>query len=141
MGAIAALVTGSLFGLSTTEALVILFVILPVALAAVIFPLVAWRAERSGGEKPVLTSDILASGVPGRAQIVSVRPLGSIVDMRPMVSFRLKVVTSPAGEPFDLEVIQSFPRSALRQFRPGDTVEVRLTPDLSRGAVVWNSYA
>lgn len=134
--------TGSLFGMSTTDALVALFVVLPFALAALIFPLVAWRSSaRAGGEKPVLTRDILISGLPGRAQIVSVRPLGSIVDMRPMVSFQLRVLSSPAEEPFSLEVIQSFPRSALRQFHPGDPVEIRLTPDLSRGAVVWDNLA
>ena len=116
----------------------VLFVVLPFALAAVIFPLVAWRSKASGTEKPVLTSDILATGRPGQAEIVSVRPLGSIVDMRPMVSFHLQVRAGPGWEPFPLEVVQSFPRQAVRQFRPGDVVEVRLTPDRSRGAVVWN---
>ena len=152
--AITAPLAATLFGLSTTQALVVLFVVLPFALAAVIFPLVAWRSSRAGGDKPVLTSEILATGRPAQARIVSVRPLGSVLDMRPMVSFHLDVRTPPGPprgappgasgpggqpfEPFELEVIQSFPRSVMRQFRPGDMVEVRLTPDLSRGAVVWN---
>ena len=116
----------------------VLFVLLPFALAALIFPLVAWRSKSTGAEKPVLTSEILATGLPGQAQIVSIRPFGSIVDMRPMVSFQLQVRAGPDWEPFPLEVVQSFPRAALRQFRTGDVVEVRLTPDRSRGAVVWN---
>src|SRR6516164_120722 len=52
----------SLFGLSPTQALVVLFVVLPFAVAAVVIPFVAWR--HSGDPKPVLTSEILAHGVP-----------------------------------------------------------------------------
>lgn len=126
-------VAASLFGLSTTQALVILFVVLPFLLAAIIVPLVAWRW--SGRPKPVLTSEILATGSQARAQIRSVRLLGTVVDVRPMVRFVLDV-TSPGEQPFDLEVVQSFPRSVARQFRPGDVVEIRLTPDRSAGAVV-----
>jgi len=140
-----------LFGLSPTQALVVLFVFLPFALAALVIPFVAWRHR--GDPKPVLTSEILASGVRGRAEIVSVRLLGTILDLKPMVRFVLRVTTEAgapggtaadsgagssvdAGEPFDLEVVQSIPRSLVGVYRPGDTVEVRLTPDRSAGAVV-----
>lgn len=113
-----------------------LFVVLPFALAAVVIPFVAWRHR--GDPKPVLTSDILATGVRGRAEIVSVRSLGSVVDLRPMVRFVLRVtaVDGTGGEPFDLVVVQSVPRSLVAVYRPGDTVEVRLTPDRTAGAVV-----
>lgn len=124
----------SLFGLSQAQALVILFVLLPFALAAIVVPLVAWSASR--GPKPVLTSEILAHGDPATARIVSVRPLGGFLDARPMVRFGLRV-TAPGEEPFDLEVYQSFPRGAVRDFRVGDEVEVRLTADRSAGAIVW----
>jgi hypothetical protein len=126
----------SLFGLSPTQALVVLFVVLPFAVAAVVIPFVAWR--NSGGPKPVLTSDILAHGVPARAQIVSVRPLGSFLELRPMVRFLLRVTAPADGAPFELEVIQSLPRYAVRDFQPGDQVEIRLTPDHTAGAVVWS---
>lgn len=112
--------------------------ILPFVLAAIILPLVAWRT--SGQPRPVLISEILASGLPSRAEIVTVRPLGSILDLRPMVRFVLHVRPPVGGEAFELEVIQSFPRSVVRQFKPGDDVDVRLTPDLTQGAVVWNDF-
>jgi hypothetical protein len=126
----------SLFGLSPTQALVVLFVVLPFAVAAVVIPFVAWR--HSGDPKPVLTSEILAHGVPANAEILSVRQLGTIIDLRPMVRFVLRVTVSAADAPFELEVIQSLPRYAVRDFRPGDRVDVRLTADHSAGAVVWS---
>lgn len=121
-----------------------LFVLLPFALAALVIPFVAWRHR--GDPKPVLTSEILATGVRGRAEIVSVRSLGSVVDLKPMVRFVLRVdaggpgpdeAAGAGGEPFDLEVVQSVPRSLVGVYRPGDRVEVRLTPDRSAGAVVF----
>jgi hypothetical protein len=127
---------GSLFGLSPTQALVLLFVVLPFAVAAVVIPFVAWR--NANGPKPVLTSEILAHGVLAHAEILSVRQLGSFLDLRPMVRFLLRVTADPAEPPFELEVVQSLPRYAVRDFRPGDRIEVRLTPDHSAGAVVWS---
>ncbi|HLI52694.1 MAG TPA: hypothetical protein VKU88_00055 [Acidimicrobiales bacterium] len=124
----------SLFGLSQTQALVVLFVIAPFAVAAVVVPLVAWR--HSGGPPPLRTSEILARGDPGRAEVVSVRNVGNLLDARPMVRFVLRVTSDP--EPFELEVVQSLPRTAVRGFRPGDVVDVRLTPDRRAGAVVWS---
>lgn len=129
----------SLFGLTTSQALVVLFVLLPFALAAVIVPLVGWRSSR--GPRPVLTSEILARGLPAEAEIRSVRPLGSIVDVRPMVRFELLVRAAPDEEPFELEVVQSLPRALVREFRPGDMVEVRVTEDRSAGAIVLGGPA
>jgi hypothetical protein len=126
----------SLFGLSPTQALVVLFVVLPFAVAAIVIPFVAWR--NSSGPRPILTSEILAHGVLAHAEILSVRPLGSFLDLRPMIRFELRVTASPADPPFQLEVVQSLPRYAVRDFRPGDRIEVRLTPDHSAGAVVWS---
>ncbi len=125
----------SLFGLSQAQALVVLFVVLPVVLAVVVLLFVSWRT--SGDPKPILTSDILAHGLPGEGEILSVKALGGILDIRPMVRFVLRVTAEPDEEPFDLEVIQSLPRGVVSEFRRGDVVEVRLTPDRSRGAVVW----
>lgn len=124
----------SLFGLSTTQALVVLFVLLPLALAAVVVPFVAWLHR--GDPTPVRTSDILATGTSARAEILSVRSLGTIVDLRPMVRFALRVTPPDGDAPFDLEVVQSVPRSLVGAYRPGDRVEVRFMPDRSAGAVV-----
>jgi hypothetical protein len=118
---------------------VLLFVVLPFAVAAVVIPFVAWRS--SGQPKPVRTSEILAHGIPAQAEVLSVRQLGGPLDTRPMVRFMLQVTGGTDGAPFDLEVIQSLPRGAVREFRPGDRVEIRLTPDLSAGAVVWSGLA
>ena len=117
----------------------LLFVVLPFVLAAVVVPFVSWRHRND--PKPVLTSEILATGVRGTAEILSVRSLGNILDVKPMVRFILRVTESSAsgadsGETFDLEVVQSIPRSLVGAYRPGDTVEVRLTADRSAGAVV-----
>jgi hypothetical protein len=114
---------------------VILFVVLPFAVAALVVPFVAWRS--SGQPRPTLTSEILADGIPGEAQILAVKTLGSIVDIRPMVRFELRIIVPPDEEPFDLEVIQSMPRSMISSFRSGQVVEIRLTPDRSAGAVGW----
>jgi hypothetical protein len=114
---------------------VILFVVLPFVLAAVIVPLVSWRW--SSLPKPVLTSEILTHGQPAQGEIVSVRNLGNILDLRPMVRFVLHVRVAPDEEAFDLEIVQSLPRAVIGDFRAGDRVDVRLTPDRTRGAVVW----
>jgi hypothetical protein len=124
----------ALFGMSTSQALVVLFVLLPFALAAVIFPLVAWRSKKQ--PKPVLISDILAHGRPGQARIVAVRSLGTVVDVRPMVRFTLEAKAAGEHELFDLEVIQSLPRSLVRDYKPGDIVDVRFTDDRTAGAIV-----
>ena len=109
--------------------------VLPFVLAALVIPFVAWRHR--GDPKPIRTSDILAHGLPGRAEVLSVRALGSILDMRPMVRFQLRVSAAGGDAPFQLEVVQSFPRSVVAEFHAGDEVEIRLTDDRSAGAIVW----
>jgi hypothetical protein len=127
----------SLFGLSASQALVLLFVFLPFAVAALVIPFVAWRHR--GDPKPVLTSEILATGEVARAEILTVRSLGNILDLRPMVRFGLRVTAGTAEDPFELEVVQSIPRSLLGVYQAGDLVEVRITSDRSAGAVVLGS--
>lgn len=126
--------TGTLvLGLSPVQALVILFVVLPIVAAAVIVPLVGWRTSK--GPRPVLTSEILATGQPARGEILEVRSLGTILDVKPMVRFRLRV-SAPADEPFDLTVVQSLPRSLVGRYRRGDVVELRVTSDRAAAAIV-----
>ncbi len=124
-----------LLALSQAEGLLLIFVVLPIVLAAVLVPILVWRNSR--GPRPILTSEILASGLPGEAEIVSVRTLGNLLDPRPMVRFKLKVRASREEAPFDLEVVQSLPRYVIGEFRSGDVVEIRFTPDRTAGAVVW----
>jgi hypothetical protein len=121
--------------LSQGQGLLLIFVVLPIVVAAVLVPFLVWRKSR--GPRPVLTSEILATGERGEAEIVSVRTVGNILDPRPMVRFQLKVKASPAEPSFDLEVVQSLPRYVIGDFRSGDVVEVRFTPDRAAGAVVW----
>ena len=115
----------------------ILFVLLPFALAALVIPFVAWRSRN--WPKPILTRDILATGERAEGEIVSTKVLGTIVDLRPMVKVVLNVSTFDGGEPFELEVVQSFPRSVVYGLRAGERVEVRLSPDHTAGAVVWET--
>ncbi len=123
------------FGLTQVQALVILFVVLPLVAAAVIVPVMVWWLSR--GPKPVLTSELLARGVPAEGTIRSIRRLGTILDTRPMIRFTLDVVAEPGAEPFELEVVQAFPRSMLGVFQPGDIVRLRLSPDRTAGAIEW----
>jgi len=128
-------VIANLFGLSQTQALVVIFLLAPLGVALVLVPLYAWASSR--GLRPLLTSEILASGLPGEGQILSVRNLGSVLDLKPMV--RLSLAVSPAGgdASFEVEVVQAFPRAVALSWRPGDLVEVRFTPDRRAAAVVW----
>jgi hypothetical protein len=97
---------------------------------------VTWRSSR--GPAPIRTSQILAEGLPGEAKVVSVKVMsGPFLDPRPMVRIGLEVTSGFDQPPFGLEVVQSLPRDVARRIRPGNTVEVRLTPDRSAGAVVW----
>jgi hypothetical protein len=110
--------------------------VLPFVLAGVIIPLVAWRSRN--WPKPMLTSEILATGEPADGEIVSVKNLGTVVDLRPMVRVVLNVSPRDGGERFELEVVQSFPRFFVYSLKPGERIEVRLSPDRTSGAVVWD---
>jgi hypothetical protein len=127
------------FGLSQVQALVILFVLLPIVAAAVIVPLmVRWLSR---GPTPMRTSELLAHGTPAEGTILGIRSLGNILDVKPMVRFELQVTADAGEEPFDLAVVQALPRSMVGVFRPGDIVRLRLSPDRSRGAIEWGYEA
>jgi hypothetical protein len=134
LGGITALLA-LVLGVTQTQALVVLFVLLPFPVAFAVIAFVAWRS--SGDTPPVRTSVILAEGYPAMAEVVSVKGLGELLDLRPMVRLSLRVNAGPDEAPFDLDVVQSLPRGAVRQIRPGDVIEVRVTADRSAGAVVW----
>jgi hypothetical protein len=109
-------------------------VVLPFLVAGLVIWFVSWRSSHKPA--PIRTSTILAEGQSAQAEVLSVKSLGSFLEVRPMVRFVLRV-RADSDEPFDLEVIQSLPRGAVRDFHAGDVIEVRLTPDHSAGAVVW----
>jgi hypothetical protein len=122
-------------GVTQTQALLVLFVLLPFPVAAAVIAFVAWRS--SGDPPPVRTSVILAEGDPATAEVRSIKALGGLLDLRPMVRFSLWVDLGPDESPFELEVVQSLPRGAAREIHPGDLVEVRVTADRAAGAIVW----
>jgi hypothetical protein len=137
---ISALITGGLvFGLSQLQALVILFIVLPVAVAAVIVPLMVRRLSK--GPRPILTSELLASGTPAEGKILNIRSLGNILDVRPMIRFDVEATVEADEEPFELQVFQAFPRSMVGVFKPGDIVRLRLSPDRTTGAIEWGYEA
>ena len=121
--------------MTQTQALVVIFVVAPFVVAAAVVAFVTWRS--SGSPPPVRTSAILADGDPAEAKLLSVKALGGPLDLRPMIRFSLRVDAGPGELPFDLEVVQSLPRGAIRDFHAGDILEVRVTTDRSAGAVVW----
>jgi hypothetical protein len=119
--------------MSQVQALVILFVVLPFVVAGGVIGFINWRSRDEPA--PVRTSDILATGDAGRAEILAVRSFGGLLDTRPMIRLDLRITTGD-GAMFDLQVTQSFPRPYARTLRPGDHVEVRVTADRAAAAVV-----
>jgi hypothetical protein len=124
-----------MLGLSQTQGLVILFVLLPIVVGAILVPLLVWHLSK--GPRPVLTSELLAHGTPAEGTILAVRSLGNVLDVRPMVRFDLEVTAEPGEEPFELQVVQSIPRRMVGLFQPGDIVRLRLAADHSAGAIEW----
>jgi hypothetical protein len=122
-------------GATQTQALVVLFVVLPFVVAGVVIAFVSWRS--SSDPPPVRTSVILATGDPATAEVLSIKSVGLFLDVRPMVRFLLRVNAGPAEASFELEVVQSLPRAAVRAIQAGDVLEVRVTADRSAGAIVW----
>jgi hypothetical protein len=112
--------------------LVFLFLILPFVVAAGVIWFVSWRNDT--GTPPLRTSQVLASGTPATARVTAVKMFANFLDARPMVHLALEVELD--GSHFALDVTQSFPRMIAKAFRPGDTVEVRVSADRQAGAVV-----
>lgn len=103
--------------------------------AAVIVPVLVWWLSK--GPKPLLTSELLDHGTPAQGEILRIRTLSHVLDLRPMVRFSLRVTAGAGEDPFDLDVVQALPRSMLGVFRPGDVVRLRLSSDRSTGAIEW----
>ncbi len=120
--------------LSQGVALLGLFVVLPFVVAGAVIVFVSWRSSR--GPAPLRTSEILASGDRAEADVLSVRNLGTVLDVRPMVRLDLRIRMGGSAAPFDRSVTQSVPRAMVRDLEPGAVVEVRVTPDRADAAVV-----
>lgn len=111
------------------------FVVAPIVAGVILVPLMVRLLSK--GPRPMLTSELLAHGSRAEGQIVRVKSLGNILDVKPMVRFDLEVSGAAGEEPFALQVVQALPRSMVGVFRPGDIVRVRLSPDRSTGAIEW----
>ena len=69
--------------------LVVLFVVLPFVVAGGVIAFVSWRSVQQPA--PLRTSEILRTGEPGRGEVLAVRNLGTILEVRPMVRIDLRV--------------------------------------------------
>lgn len=122
--------------ITTTVALLLLFVVLPFIVAGGVIAYISWRSD--GGVPPVRTSDVLRDGDPVTAEVLSMRNLGTVLDVRPMIRVRIRI--SPDGEsPYELDVTQSVPRSGAREIRVGDRVKARVLADRSAAALVTST--
>jgi len=129
------------FALTQTGALVVLFVVLPFIVAAGVVAFVLWRSPSLPPE--LRTSALLAHGELSRGTLLDWRSRGLLFDPRPMVALRLAIepdtadVSDPAGgQPFELTITQAVPRQLLGRLERGMSLEVRLSPDRTAGAVV-----
>lgn len=114
--------------------LLLLFVVLPIVAGVVVMVLVAWRSP--GVASGTRTSELLAHGQPGTAEILGVRRAGGVLDVRPMMFLRLSVRPADGGDAFDVDVVQALPRRLVSDLRPGVVVGVRVAPDHSAAAIV-----
>jgi hypothetical protein len=116
-----------------TISLLVLFIVVPIAVGVGIMTVMTRRGPVA--EPGTLTSELLATGEPAEAEVLELRSLGSIFDIRPMVRLRLEV--HPAtGTTFELTVVQSLPRRAARTLTPGTRVQARLGPNRTTGAII-----
>jgi hypothetical protein len=125
----------ALLALTGNQELVLIFVVLPIVAVGPVIAFVNWRWRAAPA--PVRISTILAEGQPARGEVVAVRNLGNILDMKPMVRLELRA-TVGSEPPFELEVVQAFPRNAVGLLKPGIRLELRVMPDRTAGAVVWD---
>jgi hypothetical protein len=117
---------------SATAQLLLLFVVLPLVVA----PVVVWIVVKRAPEVPagMHISELLRDGEPAEAELIAWKNKGPFLfDSRPMVAFHLMV---QGGEPFELFVMQSVPRPVINKLMKGMTLDVRVSPDHTAGAVV-----
>jgi len=123
--------------LSGGTSLLLLFLVLPVVVGGIVMTLIS----RSGPQVPPehRTSALLALGELADGHVLDLRRLGSPLDMRPMVAFRLEVHPVATSDPFptfELIVTQAVPRRLVARLHPGLLLAVRLSQDHSAGAVI-----
>ena len=123
----------SVLALSTSSSLLVLFVLLPFVVGSVVMGVISWRAPAVPRERR--TSGLLAHGEAASGLVLDLRRLGSPLDARPMVAFRLEVRAGDAT-PFELIVTQPVPRRLAGRLVAGMAVGVRLSEDRAAGAVV-----
>jgi hypothetical protein len=109
----------------------LLFVLLPLVLA----PLVIWFVARHSPDVPKAyrTSELLLDGEPAQAELLEWKNKGPfLLDSRPMVAFKLRII----GEDVEMSITQSVPKPLLSGLSEGMTLDVRLSPDRTAGAIV-----
>jgi hypothetical protein len=124
---------GVILATSQQGALLLLFVVAPLVVGVVVALLVSWRSPTvPPGHR---TSELLAHGEPALGEVVTLRKLGSVLDVVPMVGVRLRITSGTAGS-FEVGLTQAIPRRVLRDLHPGAVVNVRLAADRSTAAIV-----
>lgn len=81
---------------------------------------------------------VLANGVPGSAQVVSVAPTGTVInEVNYVCRFQLRVQL-PGNPPYDVEVRDTVPITAMGAIVPGTVLAVRVDPaDLTKVFIDW----
>jgi hypothetical protein len=118
---------------SSGTVLVLVFIVAPLVLAPIVIGIVA----RTSPEVPpeLRISELLEHGEAAQAELLEWKRRGPFLfDSRPMVAFRLSV--RAAGEPFELQLMQSVPRHFFNRLSKGMTLQVRVSPDHTAGAIV-----
>ncbi|GAC1587704.1 MAG: hypothetical protein NVS3B21_02850 [Acidimicrobiales bacterium] len=116
-----------------TLTLLLLFVVAPFLVAALVLGVIAWTTRND--DVPVRTSTVLQTGRQEWAEIIRMRTLGSVLDLRPIVEVVVRIADEQDG-PHDMIVTQAIPRRAVRTLRPGDRVELRVLAEYSAAAIV-----
>ncbi|GAC1374719.1 MAG: hypothetical protein NVSMB4_02430 [Acidimicrobiales bacterium] len=119
--------------MSLTLALLLLFVVAPFLVAGLVIGVIAWTTRKD--ELPVRTSMVLRTGRQVWAEVIRVRNLGSVLDVRPMVEVTVRIADEQTGNQ-EVMVTQAMPRRAVRSLRPGAHVELRVLADSSAAAIV-----
>ncbi|GAC1544262.1 MAG: hypothetical protein NVS3B12_32950 [Acidimicrobiales bacterium] len=119
--------------MSLTLALLLLFVVAPFLVAGLVIGVIAWTTRKD--ELPVRTSTVLRTGRQVWAEVIRVRNLGSVLDVRPMVEVTVRIADEPTGNQ-EVMVTQAMPRRAVRRLRPGAQVELRVLAEPLAAAIV-----
>jgi hypothetical protein len=119
--------------MSATAQLLLLFVVLPLIVAPIVIAIVVRRAPTVPPGH--LISELLENGEPAEAELIAWKNKGPfLLDGRPMVAFNLSVRSE--DEAYQLVIVQSVPRPLIGRLVKGMTLDIRVSPDHTAGAIV-----